>query len=231
MGSLTQITVRTISDAPSLAYLLVFLGGLFTGFSPCVLPFFPVVIGYVAKCSAGENYSRAQGFFLSLAFILGFSFVFTLFGAFASFLGGFLNPFNPVWHFVVGIVFVVVGLHFMKLFQLNLSLPFSFRVRNFDQKGMLGALILSVLLGLALSPCATPVVAAILTYAATKGNVLYGASLLFTYSLAHGIPIMIAGISTGAFASVSKIQRHRNAVELVSGALFVLLGFYFLLRG
>ncbi len=82
-------------------------------------------------------------------------------------------------------------------------------------------------MGLALSPCATPVVAVILTYVTAKGNVFFGASLLFVYSIAHGIPLIIIGTSAGALAAFSKAERWRKGIEIASGILFILLGLYF----
>jgi cytochrome c-type biogenesis protein len=221
LESIAQSTSEAIKHTSLLAYFLVFLGGLLTGFSPCVLPFFPVVIGYVAEQATDENYTKTQGFLLSIAFVLGFAFIFTIVGAFASFLGGIFNRFNRFWY-------IAVGLHFMKIYQLNLSSPFSkIQIKKPKRKGIIGAVILGVLLGLVLSPCATPVVAVILSYVLAKGNVLFGASLLFAYSIAHGLPLIIVGTSAGALAAFSKTERWRKGIEIVSGALFVLLGFYF----
>lgn len=229
LESLAQSASEAIKNTSLLAYLLVFLGGLLTGFSPCVLPFFPVVIGYVAEQATDENYTKMQGLVLSIAFVVGFALIFTIAGAFASLLGSVFSSFSRIWYIVVGAICIAVGLHFMRLIRLNLASPFSkMGIKKPKRKGIFGALILGVLLGLVLSPCATPVVAVILSYVIAKGNVFFGASLLFVYSIAHGIPLIIVGVSAGALAAFSKTKRWRNLIETTSGALFVLLGFYFL---
>lgn len=212
------------------AYGLAFIGGLLTGFSPCVLPFFPVIIGYVAYRTAEKDFSRSQGFILSVAFVIGFSAIFTLLGASASFIGGFLRSINRFLFIGVGLVFLVVGLHFMKVFQLNIPSPFRFNIKKPHRKGILGAAILGILLGLVLTPCATPVVTALLAYVTAKGSVWFGASLLFVYGIAHGLPLVIVGTSTAALGILNKVQRWRRVIEIASGILFIVLGLYFLLQ-
>lgn len=229
LENIAQSVSQAVQHTSLLAYFLVFLGGLLTGFSPCVLPFFPVVIGYVAEQATDENYTKLQGLILSIAFVLGFALIFTIAGAFASMLGGYLNPFSRFWYIVVGIICIAVGLHFMKIFHLNLSSPFNrIGISKPKRKGIIGALILGVLIGLVLSPCATPVVAVILSYAIAKGNVLFGASLLFVYSIAHGIPLIIVGTSAGALTAFSKTERWRALIEKASGFIFIIIGLYFL---
>lgn len=229
LESIAQSASEAIKHTSFLAYILVFLGGLLTGFSPCVLPFFPVVIGYVAEQATDENYTKMQGLVLSLAFVVGFALIFVIAGAFASLLGSVFSRFNRIWYIVVGAICITVGLHFMRLISLNLASPFSkMGIKKPKRKGILGALILGILLGLVLSPCATPVVAVILTYVLAKGNVFFGASLLFVYSVAHGIPLIVVGTSAGALAAFSKTERWRNIIERASGTIFILLGLYFL---
>lgn len=212
------------------AYGLAIIGGLLTGFSPCVLPFFPVIIGYVAYQTKEEGFSQTQGFILSVAFVIGFSAIFTLLGASASFIGGFLRSINRFLFIAVGLIFLAVGLHFMKVFRLNISSPFRFNIKKPNRKGVFGAALLGILLGLVLTPCATPVVTALLAYVTAKGSVWFGASLLFVYGIAHGLPLIIVGTSAAALGTLNKMQRWRKAIEIASGILFIVLGLYFLLQ-
>ncbi len=216
-----------LTTSPVLAFGLAFAGGLFTGFSPCVLPFFPAVIGYVAKNTEGSKAAGREGFLLSLLFVLGFSSTFAIIGAFASYLGGLVSLTNRTWYFVVGAVLIIVGLHFMQIIKLRLVVPVKLTADSIKFKGGPGAFVLGILLGLILSPCATPVVAVILTYVASKGNAVLGSALLFTYSLAHGLPLMAAGTSTGFITRLSFLQKHRQLIEIASGVIFVALGLYF----
>ncbi|NCO66783.1 MAG: thiol:disulfide interchange protein [Candidatus Aquicultor secundus] len=228
LETIAQQFSTALTTSPVLAFGLAFAGGLFTGFSPCVLPFFPAVIGYVAKNTEGSKAAGREGFLLSLLFVLGFSSTFAIIGAFASYLGGLVSLTNRTWYFIVGAVLIIVGLHFMQIIKLRLAVPVKLTADSIKFKGGLGAFILGILLGLILSPCATPVVAVILTYVASKGNAVLGSALLFTYSLAHGLPLMAAGTSTGFITKTSFLQKHREKVEVISGVVFIGLGLYFL---
>ncbi len=227
LESIAKEFSAALTTSPILAFCLAFAGGIFTGLSPCVLPFFPAVIGYVAKNTEGSKVAGREGLLLSLLFVLGFSSTFAIIGAFASYLGGLVSLTNRTWYFVVGAVLIFVGLHFMQIIKLRLALPVKLTANSVKFKGGLGAFILGILLGLILSPCATPVVAVILTYVASKGNLWLGSALLFTYSLAHGLPLMAAGTSTGFITKTSFLQKKRELVEAISGGVFILLGLYF----
>lgn len=228
LEAIAQAIKSSLEGSLPLTFALVFAGGIFTGFSPCTLPFFPAIMGYVAKNTQGSRSSGREGFILSLLFVLGFSSTFAIIGAFASYLGGLASLSNRTWYYIVGAVFIVFGLHFMRVLRLNLSLPVNLTADSIKFRGLPGSFILGILVGLILSPCATPVVAVILTYVASKGNAVLGGALLFTYSIAHGLPLMAAGTSTGFINKTALLQKHRNLVEIISGAIFVLLGLYFL---
>ncbi|MDI6716461.1 MAG: cytochrome c biogenesis CcdA family protein [Actinomycetota bacterium] len=217
-----------LTTSPLLAFVLAIAAGIFTGFSPCVLPFFPAIIGYVARNTKASDSGGRQGFFLSLLFVLGFSSMFAIIGVFASYLGGLVSLANRTWYFMVGAVLIVVGLHFMQVLKLRLAAPVKLTADNIKFKGGFGAFTLGILLGLIPMPCATPIVALILTYVASKGNAFFGSALLFTYSLAHGLPLMAAGTSTGFISKTAFLQKHRKIVETISGGVFIVLGFYFL---
>ncbi|MCL6473127.1 MAG: hypothetical protein K6T91_10035 [Firmicutes bacterium] len=227
LETIAQAVKTSLETSPILALGLAFAGGIFTGVSPCVLPFFPAIIGYVAKNTEGRPAAGRQGFLLSILFVLGFSTTFAVIGGFASYLGGLFSIANRTWFFVVGAVMLLAGLNYMRVLKFQLSLPLKLTAESVRFKGTLGAFVLGILLGMILSPCATPVVAVILTYVASKGNAFLGSVLLFTYSLAHGLPLMAAGTSTGFITKISFLQKRRALVEMVSGGVFILLGLYF----
>jgi cytochrome c-type biogenesis protein len=224
--SVTQAFKSLLETSPYLALGLAFIGGMFMGFSPCVMPFFPALIGYVAKNSEGLPSSGKQGLTLSIFFVVGFSIMFAIIGAFVSYLGGLFSITSHTWYYIVGAVMVVAGLSFMKILKLRLAPSISLTANSIRFNGGLGAFVLGILLGMIPSPCAAPVVGIILTYVAAKGSSSLGAVLLFSYSLGRGIPLMAAGASTGFISKTQVLQKHRDVVEMVSGALFVMLGLY-----
>jgi len=213
-----------IQNQHGLAFLAVFIGGLISAASPCVLAAIPLIIGYVGGYSEGNKKKAA---FFSLVFVLGLSITFTLLGAAASVMGQFLG-FMGRWLYIgLAAIAVLMGLQLMGL--LNIPLPFQ-KTTAIKTKGLLGAFLLGMLTGTVSSPCATPVLAVILAYVSTQGDMVYGGSLLFVYALGHCALIFIAGLSIGLTESIVSAKGMKNFslyAKKVSGALLLLVGIYF----
>jgi len=219
---------QSLSENPFLAYLGVFVGGIISSSSPCVLATIPLVIGYVGGYSEGD---RRKAVLYSLTFILGLSLTFTILGAIASVIGGLFGIISRTWYFVVGGIAVVIGLHLIGLFEWNLPVPLHLQPK---QKGILGAFLLGIFFGIVSSPCATPVLALILTFVASKGEVAYGTSLLFVYALGHCALIFLAGTATGFAESFIKSKGISNMTtwgKKVGGVIVVFAGIYLFYLG
>src|SRR4030066_758515 len=224
METLLNHLSQSLTENPLLAYLGVFLGGILSSSSPCVLATIPLVIGYVGGYSEGD---RRKALLYSLTFILGLSLTFTILGAIASLVGGLFGIISRAWYFVVGGIAVVIGLHLIGLFEWNLPVPVHLQPKK---KGILGAFLLGLFFGIVSSPCATPVLALILTFVATKGEVAYGTSLLFIYALGHCVLIFLAGTATGfvegfiksrGIASVTTWSKRIGGASVVLGGGFL----------
>lgn len=210
---------------PLIAYFSVFVAGLISSFSPCVLITIPLVISYVGGYAEGDV---KRSFTFSLAFVIGLSITFTVLGAIASLAGTLLGDVGGFWKYILAAVAIVMGLQMMGLLNFQIPTP---RLVKTEQKGLIGAFLLGMLFGVASSPCATPVLALVLTFVASKHNLLYGTSLLFVYALAHTVLIFAVGVSTGlaeVFLKSQKIADFSVYAHKVSGAIFALIGLYVL---
>lgn len=219
---------QAFTENPFLAYLGVFIGGIFSSSSPCVIATIPLVIGYVGGYSEGD---RRKALLYSLTFILGLSLTFTILGGIASLVGGLFGVISRAWYFIVGGIAVIIGLHLIGFFDWNLPVPVHLQPR---QKGILGAFLLGIFFGVVSSPCATPVLALILTFVASKGEVLYGVSLLFIYALGHCALIFLAGTATGFVESFAKSKGISNIAtwgKRVGGSIVTLVGMYLVYLG
>lgn len=219
---------QSLSENPFLAYLGVFVGGIISSSSPCVLATIPLVIGYVGGYSEGD---RRKAVLYSLMFILGLSLTFTVLGAIASLIGGLFGIISRTWYFIVGGIAVIIGLHLMGLFNWSLPIPVHLQPK---QRGILGAFLLGIFFGIVSSPCATPVLALILTFVAAKGEVAYGTSLLFIYALGHCALIFLAGTATGFAESFIRSKGVSNITtwgKRVGGIIVVLVGIYLFYLG
>ena len=228
METLLNHHSHSLSGNPFLAYLGVFVGGIVSSSSPCVLATIPLVIGYVGGYSEGD---RRKAFLYSLTFVFGLSITFTVLGAIASLVGGLFGVISRTWYFIVGGIAIVIGLHLVGLFEWNLPIPLHLQPKK---RGILGAFLLGLFFGIISSPCATPVLVLILTFVATKGEVVYGTSLLFIYALGHCALIFLAGTATGFVENFVKSKGISNVTtwgKRIGGSIVVFAGIYLIYLG
>jgi len=228
METLLNHLSQSLSENPFLAYLGVFLGGILSSSSPCVLATIPLVIGYVGGYSGGD---RRKALLYSLTFILGLSITFTILGAIASFIGGLFGVVGRTWHFVIGGIAIAIGLHLIGLYEWNLPVPVRLQPK---QRGILGAFLLGLIFGIVSSPCATPILVLILTFVASKGEILYGTSLLFVYAIAHCALIFLAGVAAGFAEGFIKSKGISNVAawgKRIGGSIVLVVGLYMVYSG
>lgn len=214
-----------VQGNPIAAVIAVFIGGLLSASSPCVLAIMPMVIGYVGGHSGGD---RRRAVIYSLLFATGLAITFTLLGAAAALLGRLMGDVGRIWYYIVAGVAILMGLSLLGVFQIRA--PFAAKMQT-KKRGALGAFLLGMLFGVVSSPCATPVLIIILTFVATQGRILYGTLLLFIYAVGHCALILLAGIVTGfveSFVAARGVQNFSNWAKRASGGLIILAGLYVL---
>jgi cytochrome c-type biogenesis protein len=213
-----------VRNQHGLAFIAVFIGGLISAASPCVLAAIPLIIGYVGGYSEG---SKKKAALYSFVFIFGLSVTFTLLGAAASVMGQLLGFMGGGLYIGLAVIAILMGFQLMGI--ISIPLPFQ-KTRAVKTKGLLGAFLLGTLTGTVSSPCATPVLAVILAYVSTQGNMVYGGSLLFVYALGHCALIFVAGLSVGLTESIVSsrgAQKFSLYLRKLSGALLAVIGIYY----
>lgn len=215
---------HVIQNQHGLAFLAVFIAGIISAASPCVLAAIPLIIAYVGGYSEGNKKKAAL---YSLVFILGLSITFTLLGAAASVTGQLLG-FMGRWLYIgLAVIAILMGLQLMGI--ISMPLPFQ-KTRKVKTKGLIGAFLLGLLTGTVSSPCATPVLAVILAYVSAQRDIVYGGSLLFVYALGHCALIFIAGLSIGLTESILNSKGVKNFSlysKRFSGVILIVMGIYF----
>ena len=212
-----------VQNNPSLAVFAVFAGGIVSSASPCVLALIPLVIGYVGGYAGGD---KKKAFLYAITFAFGLSITFTLMGAAAGFIGSLLLEIGSLFYWIIAIIAVAMGLSLMGLYEINIPFRSKLQVKT---GGLLGAVLMGLLFGLASTPCATPVLVVILAFVAGKGQVLYGIFLLFVYAIGHCALIVVAGVATGfvsAYVGSKKTANISLWLKRISGALIVAAGIY-----
>lgn len=203
---------------------LVFLAGLATSLTPCV---YPMIVITVSVFGARQAKSRAEGAMLSTAFVMGIALVMTPLGTLAGATGGVFGAAlaNP---FVLGglaLLFLVLAVGMFGGFEMNLPPALQNRLAQVGGIGVKGALGLGMVSALIAAPCTGPVLAFLLTWIGTTGNVAFGALSMFVYALGLGLLFWVVG----TFAvSLPKSGRWLEWVKSLFGVVMIVMALYYL---
>lgn len=230
--------------AIDVSYLSAAGAGALSFLSPCVLPLVPPYLCYMAgvtvedfrngsavSAEAGGG-RRAALIMAAIAFVLGFSTVFTILGAGASTIGLWLRQWQQEIAVAAGLLIILMGLNFLGIIRI----PFLSREARFQADVKPASVVASYVMGLAFAfgwtPCIGPVLGPILTLAGAKQTVGEGALLLAVYSAGLGIPFLIAALFSASFMNfLSRFRVHLGRVEKVMGGVLVVAGILFLTGG
>lgn len=211
-----------IAESMWLAPVLALLAGVLTSFTPCSLSSIPLVIGFVG----GTGTEPKKAFRLSVMFAVGSAVTFTILGTLASLAGRLVGTSASWWYLALGILMVLMALQTWDIFNF---IPSTYLMSKSTRRGYAGALIAGILGGIFSSPCATPVLIALLAIVAGKGNVAWGMLLLLLYSIGHGVLTIFAGTSVGFVRSITQNEKYGKAsqwMKWIMGAVILLIGFY-----
>lgn len=213
-------------DNPTLPIAL--LAGIISFASPCFLPIVPVYVGYLVGTDEQER-TRAAALKQSLAFVAGFSIVFVGLWASIGLIGWVIGDHRDLMRWIGGLVLVVMGLHVAGLIRIPLlarTMGGPRSGRGAQAPGLRRSLLLGLAFGAGWTPCIGPILGGIIGLATQTSSVGQGAALLVAYCLGLGIPFV--AVALGASWVSEKLfwlTRHEAAVQLISGALLVLVGF------
>ncbi|MBI5096566.1 MAG: sulfite exporter TauE/SafE family protein [Nitrospirae bacterium] len=219
-------------ESAQLSIFLTFAAGLLSFVSPCVLPLVPSYVTYITGLTFEDitsNKDRARVRFItivnSLTFIAGFTCIFVLFGASATYIGKLLLTYQEVIKKIGGILIVLFGLYIMGALKLNfLSSEKKIHLKN-KPGGYLGSFVIGMAFAAGWTPCVGPILGSILLYASTTGSVAKGMGLLAVYSLGLGLPLFISALTINTFISTFKvIARYMRWITIISGVFLIIVG-------
>ena len=217
---------RLQSFSPT-AYLIVFAAGVLTSFTPCVYPMIPVTVTYIGGASAG---SKRRAALRTLVYVLGIALVYAALGAFAALTRQFFGRISssPWVLFAVGNVIIIFGLSMLD--AIVIPIPGVLVRGSKGGENYLGALVMGMASGLVAAPCTAPVLGTLLLYVGSRGNVAYGASLLFVFALGLGFLLLLLGTFAGALTSLPKAGAWMVTIKKIFGFGMILIGEYFLIE-
>ena len=220
-----------MTPTSNISIFIAFTAGLLSFVSPCVLPLIPSYLTYITGVSFDElvdpqeKLVRRQTLIHSLLFILGFSLVFTVLGASATYIGNFFRQNQDLIRKIGGLIVIVLGIHISGVIKLK----FLEKEKRLELKnrplGYLGSVIVGIAFAAGWTPCIGPILASILLYASTSQKMVDGIILLVAYSLGLGVPFLISALAFNTFlAYFAKISRYLRVISIVSGIFLIVIG-------
>ena len=194
----------------------VFLGGVASFLSPCILPIVPVYLGILSK---GKK--TVLNTFL---FILGLSLTFVSIGFSFSFLTGIF--FNDTIKVLAGIIVIILGLHQTGILKFNfLEKNKSVNLNLIGKNSSLQAFLLGLTFSLGWTPCVGPILASVLTLAGEKGSAVYGGLMMFIYVLGLATPfVLFSFFSQELLKKVRALNQYTNYFKIFGGFLIIFMG-------
>lgn len=203
-------------------YIILFLEGIITFVSPCLLPMIPIYISYFA---AGETENKGRALKNSLGFVLGFTAVFVLLGAFAGTLGSFLRQYSIAVNIIGGGIITLLGLNYMGVLRIG----FINRSRELSvgekAPGFFSSIVFGIVFSIGWTPCVSAFLGAALMEATNSQHVVKGILMLLVYSSGLAVPFIASALLLERLKSTfTFIKKNYKIINLISGGLLVVIG-------
>ena len=205
--------------------IIAFGAGLISFLSPCVLPLIPGYVSFITGSTLSEILEKKKIDLLPLiVFSLGFSFVFIIFGATASFLGQILLQNSQILRIIAGVIIIVFSLQLIGVLNikfLNIEKKFYTKKSN----NIFFIFIVGMAFGFGWTPCIGPILGSILALASTEETIYKAILLLSFYSLGLAIPFILSGYLMQKFLLFSKnFKKNINLVTKGGGIVLLITG-------
>ena len=216
----------------NITLISAFAAGLLSFLSPCVLPLIPSYITYITGLSLSDLQAehptgkvRAKTVIHSVIFISGFTAVFVLLGASATYIGGFLQENMGAIRRIGGVMIVLFGVHLTGLVPIQFLLGEKRLTIHNRPAGYLGSFLVGVAFSAGWTPCIGPILASILMIAATEQTVHHGILLLFAYSMGLAVPFFLSAFALSRFLLVFKrFKKYIRLFEIFTGLFLIIVG-------
>ncbi len=205
--------------------LIAFGAGLISFLSPCVLPLIPGYISFISGASINELLEKKKISLIPLIlFTLGFSFVFIMFGAVASYLGQVLLKNSEILRIIAGLIIIIFSLQLIGI--LNISfLNLEKKIYTKKNNNIWFSFIVGMAFGFGWTPCIGPILGSILALASTEETIFRAIILLSFYSLGLAIPFILSGYLMQKFLMFSKnFKKNVNIVSKIGGIILLITG-------
>lgn len=205
-------------------YLLIFLEGIASFISPCLLPMLPI---YMAYFTGDKEKNIKNAVINSCGFVIGFTVVFLILSIFASSFGGFISENMKYIKIVFGILIIIFGLNYMEFFKIKFlektsNIKFDTQSLNFFK-----AILFGIIFSISWTPCIGTFLSSALLLIAKNQELVKGIILIIIYSLGLGIPFIISTfLIEKAKGIFNLIKKNYNVIRKISGVLLIIMGIY-----
>jgi cytochrome c-type biogenesis protein len=214
----------------NLTYSAALFAGLLSFFSPCVLPLVPAYFSFMTGLSLDElsentKETRQKVILSTIFYVAGFSFIFILFGASASFLGGIASRYSWIVRYFGGGMVIVFGLHLLRIINIK-GFNFEKKIRVKEKPlHLMGTFVIGMAFGAGWSPCIGPMLGSILIVAGNQDTVLKGVLLLAVYSAGLALPFLVLSFFIQSLLGIMKrATKLIGIINTVSGILLIIIG-------
>ena len=206
-------------------FLIAFGAGLISFLSPCVLPLIPGYISYISGQSLQEILnSKKTNFFPLVLFCFGFSTVFVILGASASFLGQTLLQNSEILRIIAGIIIIIFSLQLIGIINIGF-LNFEKRFDAKETRNIFFPYAIGLAFGFGWTPCIGPILGSILALASIEETLSKAIILLTFYSLGLTIPFVLSGYLIQRFLVFSKnFKKNINLISKIGGTILLITG-------
>ncbi len=203
---------------------IVFVEGLVSFLSPCVLPIIPIYMGYLAGNSNEKRNSNKKVLLFTISFIFGILLAIFLMNASINLLQSFLKEHMTLFVRIGGILIVLLGIYQLGFIKINfLQRTFRFSLKTDNKMNVMVAFIMGFTFSFAWTPCIGPALSSILLLAASSGDFWYSNFLMIIYAFGFTLPFLVLGLFTNK--ALNWLNSHRDIVKYTTkiGAVILII--------
>ena len=206
------------------SFILIFVEGLLSFLSPCVIPIIPVYMGYLAGNGSEKKNSNKKILLFTISFIFGIISAIFLMNASVNLLQGFLKQHMNLFVRLGGIIIVILGIYQLGLLKIDFfQRTFRFSLKTGNKMNVMMAFVMGFTFSFAWTPCIGPALSSILILAASSGSFWYSNFLMIIYAIGFTLPFLILGLFTNK--ALNWLNSHRNIVKYTTkiGAVILII--------
>ena len=202
-------------------FFVIFIEGLASFKSPCVLPMLPIYVSYFT----GKDKDSKRAVINSLGFVLGFTIIFVLLGIFASTLGKLITTNIRYINIILGIIIILFGLNYIGIFNIKILNKSKGIKKNTDKLSFFSSILFGMIFSVCWTPCVGVFLSSALMISATSENILKGGIMLFIFSLGLGIPFILTSVFLEKLKNTFDfIKKHYDIINKIAGIILIFSG-------